>query len=621
MRSIRWTCRVLAAAFTLVLLPTAAAADPADPTDQRGTERLVLSVDHVDASTTAAIEDAGATVVDTIGEIDTVVVDVPESDASEVIDALAALEDVGTMEADHPVSAALAPNDTRYVDQWALPVMGAPAAWDQTTGSSQVVVAVIDTGVDAGHPDLAGSVLPGIDLVNGDTDPADDHGHGTIVAGIAAARGNNGVGVAGVCWSCKVLPIKALDAAGNGVSSNLAQGITWAADQGADVIVLSLSGPSSSTAVANAVAYAEGKGIPVVAAAGNDGTTSLHYPAANQYVIGVAGSTSADERYSWSTYGGWVLVAAPGCALGPVPGGAYGQMCGTSASAPLVGGAIALGLTRAPGATPAQVRSALTSTATPVPFVATGRINAAAFLAALGPTAPPAPAPSGGGGGGGAAPPATTPTTEEPTTEEPAPVACASDVSELPFRDVSPTSVHAWGIACAARWGIATGRVDGTYDPAAAVTRAQAASLLARTIEALGGPLPAAGDRFRDDDGSAHEANIDRLAAVGIIAGTSPTQFSPGAQLTRAQMATLLVRTHEYLAQEPLPAGADRFVDDDGSAHEANIDKAAAAGLVAGVTQDRFAPQTSVRRDQVATLVARLLDRLVSQGIGSLRLD
>ncbi|MCO8127543.1 S8 family serine peptidase [Acidimicrobiia bacterium EGI L10123] len=278
----------------------------------------------------------------------------------------------------------LTPTDTFWSNQWGPRQVSAPAAWDVTTGASSVVVAVLDTGVNPG-PEFDGKLLSGIDLVNDDSDPADDNDqrHGTAVAAIAAADANDG-GVAGMCWTCRILPVKVLAADGSGSSYDIAQGIAWATDRGADVVVMSLGGPSSSRAIEDAVAYARARDVVVVAAAGNAGSTTPNYPAAHAGVIGVAGSTSTDSRYSWSNHGSWVDVAAPGCNGAPIPKATsgYGDFCGTSSATPLVAGAVALGL--ALGATGAQVEDAVRTTAVPVgSWVAHGRIDADRMLTAV----------------------------------------------------------------------------------------------------------------------------------------------------------------------------------------------------------------------------------------------
>jgi subtilisin family serine protease len=278
------------------------------------------------------------------------------------------------------------PDDNGWPQQDGLRVAGFPKAWDVTRGSSRIVVAVVDTGVDAAHPDLRGAVVQGHDFVNGDADAADDHGHGTAVAGVIAARSNNREGGAGICWRCSVMPVKVLDASGSGNDTVIAAGIVWAADHGAQVINMSLGGPGTSAELSNAIGYAVGKGVIVVAAAGNSGTTTQFFPAADPRAISVGASTVADRRYSWSNFGPWVRVAAPGCNFAPVRGGGYGTFCGTSSATPLVAGLIALELSAEPTATAADIQQALVRAAVPLPdFVQYGRIDAGKTLSLLRP--------------------------------------------------------------------------------------------------------------------------------------------------------------------------------------------------------------------------------------------
>src|SRR4051794_271767 len=218
-----------------------------------------------------------------------------------------------SVELDAPARLLDAPGgtDTYRGLQWDLATMNVPAAWQQSTGSG-VTVAVLDTGVDAAHPDLAGQVLPGIDLVTGTSGVSSDpHGHGTHVAGTIAAAAGNGVGVAGIAPGARVLPVRVMDATGTGTMSTVATGITWAADHGARVINMSLGATVQVAAVTNAVAYARSKGVVVVAAAGNDradGSPAL-YPAADPGVVAVAATDSTDAYSSFSNRGGYVDVA------------------------------------------------------------------------------------------------------------------------------------------------------------------------------------------------------------------------------------------------------------------------------------------------------------------------
>ncbi|NJN99558.1 MAG: S8 family serine peptidase [Anaerolineales bacterium] len=186
-----------------------------------------------------------------------------------------------------PRPAALTPNDPLYSFQWHLQTIQAPAAWDSSTGQ-QVIVGIVDTGVDFRAPDLVGTArLPGYDFVNNDNDPTDDQGHGTHVAGTIAQTTNNGVGVAGVAYNARILPVKVLGANGQGTYENIIKGIIYAVDQGAKVINLSLAGRNGSQALRDAVRYANSKGVTVAVAAGNH-SGPVEFPAAyDEFVIGV----------------------------------------------------------------------------------------------------------------------------------------------------------------------------------------------------------------------------------------------------------------------------------------------------------------------------------------------
>ncbi|MFQ5593351.1 MAG: S8 family serine peptidase [Anaerolineae bacterium] len=256
------------------------------------------------------------------------------------------------------------PNDPRFPDMWNLAKIRAEAGWDITTGRSDVIIAVIDTGADASHPDLQGKLVPAYDFVNNDSDPADDQGHGTHVAGTAAAVTNNGIGIAGVSWGAKVMPVKALSANGSGAHSWIANGIVWATDHGADVINMSLGGPYTSATMSRAVDYAWSNGVVIVAAAGNGRTSNPTYPAAYDDVIGVSATTQNDERAEFSNYGSYISVASPGVSiLSSTRGGGYQAWSGTSMASPHVAGLAALIKSIHPNWTNAQIREAIESSA------------------------------------------------------------------------------------------------------------------------------------------------------------------------------------------------------------------------------------------------------------------
>jgi subtilisin family serine protease len=308
--------------------------------------------------------------------------------ASRAVDALAALRasslvaDANRDEVLHVMSTMV--NDTYFAQQWGLQLAAFPTAWGRTHGTGSVKVAVVDTGVNE-VPDLAGLVLPGIDLVNGGTTQVDDNGHGTAVAGVIAAHADNSVGGAGVCWKCSILPIKVMGANGNGDLATVAAGIVKAADLGARVIDVSLGGPAGVPALRQAVAYAASKGATVVAAAGNSGLGTPFYPANYPSVLSVAGTTQSDRLFGWSEHGKWIRVAAPGCNVAPTIHGGYGMFCGTSSATPLVAGLAAYLLSVKPSASSAQVTAAIQKTARRLKTgVAYGRINASAALHALG---------------------------------------------------------------------------------------------------------------------------------------------------------------------------------------------------------------------------------------------
>lgn len=242
-------------------------------------------------------------------------------------------------------------------------------AWNYTMGSADIKIAILDSGVLASHPEFAGRLLPGYDFINNDNDPHDDYGHGTHVAGIAAAGANNQIGMVGVCPRCSIIPVKVLDQSNQGSWGGVAAGITFAVDAGAHIINLSLGGNSLAPVIEEAINYAAQKNVVVVAAAGNARSNAPFYPAALDSVIGVAATRNDDTRWSLSNYGSFVDVAAPGYAVYSTYNdlqnayGGYNYMSGTSMAAPHVAGLAGLLLSQDPKRTPVQVRDIIRSTA------------------------------------------------------------------------------------------------------------------------------------------------------------------------------------------------------------------------------------------------------------------
>ncbi len=339
---------------------------------------------------------------------------------------------VAFAELDYAIHTLGTPNDPAWPNQWGPTRIGAPEAWAVTTGASHVVVAVLDTGIQVSHEDLAANLwtnpgeIPdnGIDddgngkvddvwgwrfyhewawngeeydyLPRQDNRVADDHGHGTHVAGIAGARINNGVGIAGMAGTARLMAVKVLDEYGNGWYSDLAQGIVYAVDNGADVINLSVGGEPASETLQEAVDYAHDHGVLVVAAAGNrdphTGYDAVLYPAACEHALAVAATNQDDARPSFSNHGPQVDVAAPGTDIYSTwYRGNYFTQSGTSMATPHVSGLAALIWSARPNLLAAQVTEIITSTARDVnggtlqfpgwdEYLGWGRIDAAQAL-------------------------------------------------------------------------------------------------------------------------------------------------------------------------------------------------------------------------------------------------
>jgi hypothetical protein len=280
------------------------------------------------------------------------IVHVSEADLGQIEQSLRRSGLFKAVERDYVVQVAEIPNDPQFSSQWGATMIAAPLSWDLAKGSPDAPVAVLDTGVETNHPDLAGQLLPGFDFVNGDTDPSDDHGHGTRMIGIVAARQNNGLGVSGIAPESKVLPGKVMGADGTGLYGDVADGITWAVDQGASVINLSLVGTAPSGVLQSAIDYATANGVITVASSGNWGTDDPAYPAAFDDVVSVGATGQNDFRSSFSNYGAALDIVAPGASiLTTTLNGGYTGSTGTSPAAAHASATLALLLAAEPGIT------------------------------------------------------------------------------------------------------------------------------------------------------------------------------------------------------------------------------------------------------------------------------
>ncbi|WP_280146855.1 S8 family peptidase [Priestia megaterium] len=289
------------------------------------------------------------------------------------------LEEVEYAEPNHILKAFYTPNDPFFAYQYGPQKVQAPDAWDVTTSNGNIKIAIIDTGVQLNHPELAIKLWPGYNFVEGNLNPNDGNGHGTHVAGIAGALTENSLGIAGIAPSASIIPVRALDNSRNGTLSNIANAITYSTNAGAKVINLSLGSSQGSITLENAVNYAWNQGVVIVAAAGNEASNTLTYPAAYQNVIAVASTDINDQKSDFSNYGTWVEVSAPGSnILSTYTGSYYAYLSGTSMASPHVAGLAAL--LAAQGKNNVQIKNTILSTCDPVPgtglYWIYGRINA-----------------------------------------------------------------------------------------------------------------------------------------------------------------------------------------------------------------------------------------------------
>lgn len=317
-----------------------------------------------------------------IKELDFHIVELPTgADEVKIMRALKKDRRLKNVELDMIVTHDLSITDPSYSNSWALPKIQAPTAWDTSNGDG-IIIAILDTGVDSTHPDLAANIVPGWNMWDNNADTTDIHGHGTWVAGAAAAAANNGSGSAGVSWASSIMPIRISRLDGFAYFSTIAQGIRWAADNGAKVVNNSFGGVAGSSIIQSAAEYLRSKGGVVVVSAGNTGTL-LNYAPSDSLLVAAA-TASNDVRPSWSSYGPYVDISAPGVSIYTTSrGGGYSNVSGTSFSSPIVAATAALMLSANSDLTPADVGQILMSTAVDLgtigfdDFYGAGRVDAA----------------------------------------------------------------------------------------------------------------------------------------------------------------------------------------------------------------------------------------------------
>jgi thermitase len=334
----------------------------------------------------AVLRGFGATAAGKLRGINVYVVALPAKASEQAVaHALSQHPNIKFAEPDALVHSDFVPNDPYYPNEWHEAKLGASTAWNVSTGSG-VTVAILDSGIDSTHPDLAGQLVPGWNFYDNNSNTSDVYGHGTEVAGTVAAIGNNSIGVAGIAFGAKLMPVRVTDTNGWASISALASGLTWAADHGAKVANMSFAVQSYST-ILSAAQYFINKGGVVMNSAGNTGT--LDTTTASSALVSVSATDSTDTVTSWSSYGPYVDVSAPGAGIWTTTmGGGYSSVSGTSFSSPLTAGVAALMMAANPKLAPSQIVGMLESTAVDLGaagydyYYGYGRINAAAAVAA-----------------------------------------------------------------------------------------------------------------------------------------------------------------------------------------------------------------------------------------------
>jgi thermitase len=378
----------VAAAVALVCVPASAQVATAKSGAYAVGRLLVMPRAGLpDAALSRLLRDHGARgAARRVGQTDLRIVDLPPGNETAVLARLAHNPHLKFAELDMRVAEAMVANDPYLGSQWHLSKIAAPSAWDTAQGGG-IIVAILDSGIDTKHPDFAGRLVPGYNFVDGNTNVEDVRGHGTKVAGSAAAAMNNGLGVASVAGMTKIMPIRVSDSSGYVYWSDIAAGLTWAADHGARIANMSFNGVAGSASVLSAAKYMKDRGGLSFVSAGND-NLDPGYASTNSMII-VAATDSSDSKASFSNYGDHVHLSAPGAGIYTTTWGqTYGSFSGTSYAAPVAAGVAALIMSANPGLSSNSVESILFATAVDLGAAGRdnnfgyGRVNAAAAVAA-----------------------------------------------------------------------------------------------------------------------------------------------------------------------------------------------------------------------------------------------
>jgi len=471
------------------------------------------------------------------------------------------------------------PTDPAYGVQWEHQLTGLETAWDVTRGDPSVVIAVVDSGVNSG-PEFGTRLLPGKSF-SGNDPLVDSLGHGTSVAAVAAAEANNGIGGVGVCSRCTILPVQVADANGRVPWSAAASGIVWAVDQGADILNLSFGSQSPSGVLSDAIDYATSRGVVVFAAAGNSGTDTAVYPAAYADVISVAAHDQGFNRHSWSSYGQWVDLAAPGCDLG-ISWGTPTTVCGTSFASPWAAGTAALLLSVDGAMSVAQVEAAIENTTVPNDWVRTGRMDASLLLR------------------GGVA-------NLDPV--RPRISAGSVDLTGQYRGNVTRIDLTVDGMVAASDKSPTAGRFELLWDASTAVAGDH--TLQVEAVDASGNSVPGGAVSVQVYEGSGfddvvrnsfYDTAVTWMVNSSITSGTSPTTFGPDSPVTRAQLATFLWR----YAGNPTATNPAGFDDTATNAwYSPAVDWLVDTGITTGTTPTTYSPDSPVTRAQLATFLWR----------------